>query len=101
MTSTLLAASGPLFESVTVNVIVSPTFGVALSTVFTTARSASRVVTVASSRLLPVFGSNWSAFVTAATLVNEPGPATAAAIVRISTPPTGSVLTVQTPLAGL
>ena len=100
MTSTLLAASGPSFESVTVNVIVSPTFGVASLTVFTTARSASRVVTVASSRLLPVFGSNWSDFVTAATFVNEPAAATAAAIVRIRAPPTGSELTVHTPLAG-
>ena len=31
---------GPLFVTVTVNVIVSPTFGVSLLTVFTTARSA-------------------------------------------------------------
>ena len=100
MTSTLLAASGPSFESVTVNVIVSPTFGVASSTVFTTARSASRVVTVDWSVLLSGSGSNWSDFVTAATFVNEPAPATAAAIVRIRAPPTGSVLTVHTPLAG-
>ena len=31
---------GPLLVTVTVNVIVSPTFGAALFTVFTTARSA-------------------------------------------------------------
>ena len=37
---TLWAVLGPLFVTVTVNVIVSPTFGVALLTVFTTARSA-------------------------------------------------------------
>ena len=44
VTSTRLAVSGPLFVRVTVKVIVSPTFGVALLTVFTTARSADLVV---------------------------------------------------------
>jgi hypothetical protein len=42
-----LAVSGPRFESVIVNVIVSPTFGVGLLTVFTTARSAVLTVNVA------------------------------------------------------
>ena len=39
---------GPLFVTVTVNVIVSPTFGAALLTVFTTARSAELGVIVVS-----------------------------------------------------
>src|SRR5262249_14509670 len=39
-TVTLVAGSGPLSVSVTVNVIVSPTFGVVLLTIFTSARSA-------------------------------------------------------------
>ena len=47
VTSTSWAALGPLFVSVTVNVIVSPTFGVGLLTVFTTARSAVLTVNVA------------------------------------------------------
>ena len=47
VTSTRWAVLGPLFVSVTVNVIVSPTFGVGLLTVFTTARSAVLTVNVA------------------------------------------------------
>ena len=48
-TSTSWATLGPAFESVTVKVMVSPTFGVASLTVFTTARSADEVVKVATS----------------------------------------------------
>ena len=55
--STLWAMSGPSLVTKTVKVITSPTFGVASSTVFATTRSASRVTTVAVSRLLSRFGS--------------------------------------------
>jgi hypothetical protein len=43
-----------------VNVIVSPTFGVASPTVFVSARSACCGVSVAPALLFPVLGSNWS-----------------------------------------
>nr|WP_235857704.1 hypothetical protein [Paenibacillus albiflavus] len=56
LTSTPVALSGPLFVTVTVKVIVSPTFGIALSTVFVMERSACWGVTVADDVLLPVFG---------------------------------------------
>ena len=49
---TLFATSGPSFESVIVKVTTSPTLGRVSLTVFTTAKSASSVVTVASSRSL-------------------------------------------------
>ena len=47
VTSTSVAVLGPRFESVTTNVIVSPTLGVELLTVFTTARSAVLTVKLA------------------------------------------------------
>nr|WP_235857703.1 hypothetical protein [Paenibacillus albiflavus] len=61
VTSTPVALSGPLFVTVTVKVIVSPTFGVASLTVFVMERPACWGVIVADDVLLPVFGSNWSA----------------------------------------
>src|SRR5262245_55997285 len=63
LTSVPVAGSGPRFRSVRVKLIVSPTFGVALSTVFCMNRSASGGSTAAADSLLLVFGSNWSASV--------------------------------------
>ena len=98
--STLLAESGPRFETVTVNVIVSPTFGVGSLTVLATARSASRVEMVDSPRSFVWSGSNWSVVATAATFVNEPGPGTATTIASVFSPPAGIAPTCQTPVAG-
>jgi hypothetical protein len=61
LTLTPVAVPGPLSVSMTVNVIVSPTFGVESLTVFANARSACRGVSVALALLLAVLGSNWSA----------------------------------------
>src|SRR5438132_4109080 len=55
---TLLALLGPLSVSVIVKVIVSPTLGVGLLTLFCTARSACCGVSVALLLLLPGLGSN-------------------------------------------
>jgi hypothetical protein len=57
---TFVALFGPLFSRVTVNVIVSPTFGVALLTVFVNPRSAggAATVTVDDAELFAGFGSN-------------------------------------------
>src|SRR5262245_58352362 len=63
LTSVPVAGSGPRLRSVRVNVIVSPTFGVALATVLVMDRSASGGLTSAADSLLLVFGSNWSASV--------------------------------------
>ena len=69
VTSTPVAASGPALVRVTVNVITSPTFGVGLLTDLATCRSACCGVSVALATLLPAKGSNWSLWLTAATLV--------------------------------
>ena len=98
--STLLAESGPRFETVTVNVIVSPTFGFGSLTVLATARSASRVEIVDSPLSFVWSGSNWLVVETAATFVNEPGPGTATTIASVFSPPAGIVPTCQTPVAG-
>src|SRR5262245_31003071 len=55
---TPVASSGPTFDTVIVNVTVSPTFGRGLSTDFATTKSACRGVIEALPVLLPVFGSN-------------------------------------------
>ena len=56
-TETACAVSGPLLLTVTVNVTLAPTDGVALLTVFVTARSASRASTVAEAMLFAGLGS--------------------------------------------
>ena len=55
--------------TVTVKVMLSPTLGVGLLTVLATARSACCGVSVALALLLPVSGSNWSAWLIVAVLV--------------------------------
>ena len=56
-TTTLAAVSGPRFSSVTVNVTVSLTFGLGLSTVLATTRSAQFGSVGVLAVLLPSFGS--------------------------------------------
>ena len=98
MTATPVAVSGPLLVSVTVNVTVSPTFGVASSTVLVSDRSAASELIVAESwssspgtALLGVESwSTWSWAVTSAVLVIVPVPLTIASIVRVSLAPLAS-----------
>ena len=105
VTSMLVAVSGPLLVSVTVYVIVSPTDGVASSTVLVRLRSASCGVTSALSwsssagaSLAGVeFGSNWSAALTWAVLVFAPSVSTVALMSSVADPPLSSSPTVQTP----
>src|SRR5947209_1992111 len=79
---TPVAASGPMFVTVTVNVTTSPTFGRALLTVLVTARSACRGAREALAVLLAGFGSNWSDAVTVAVFVAVPGVVTRARRIR-------------------
>jgi hypothetical protein len=80
-------------------VTVSPTLGVALLTVLVNARSACCGVTVALAVLLPVFGSNWSAWLMVAVLVWALGLATMALRIRVGAAEGATVPTVQTPPA--
>ena len=98
VTCTPVAGSGPALVTVTVKVIWSPTLGVALLTVFDTARSACCGVSVALAVLLAVFGSNWSAWLMVAVLVNATGLTTLAPIVSTDWAPSASVPTVHTPV---
>ena len=107
VTSTPVAVAVPLLVSVMVYVIVSPTFGCGLSTVFVTARSAYSGVKVAVPVLLPGFGSGSPAPVTVAVLVCVAGSApavvgafTVAVIVSVCllAAPTFTVPTVQMPV---
>ena len=94
-----MAASGPLLVSVTVNVIVSPTLGVALLTAFARARSACCGVSVALALLFAVSGSNWSLCPTVAVLVCGLALTTVARIVSVCGIVVVTVPTVQTPVA--
>ena len=58
-TRSVVAASGPWFVAVTVNVTVVPTRGAALSTLLATAMSAARTVITALAWLLVASGSVW------------------------------------------
>src|SRR4030095_14419218 len=96
VTATLVAASGPLFVRVIVNVMVSPTLGVALLTVFATARSAPSGVSVALAVLFAVLGSNWSLKEMVAVFVVAGGLPTVAVIVSVRGTPVVTVPTVHT-----
>src|SRR5689334_20818700 len=101
---TLVASLGPLFLTVTVKWMVSPTLGVALSTVFVTTRSAVATgVTVEDAVLLAVFGSNWSEWLTLAVLVKlgKPAAVTVPWSVRVADAPLLSVPMVHTPPANV
>src|SRR5262245_64490869 len=98
VTSTPVASSGPLLVNVTVNVIWSPTFGVASLTVLSMARLARWGVSVALAVLLALLGSNWSLSVTVAVLVRAMGLVTAAVIVSTVWVPLASAPTSQMPL---
>jgi hypothetical protein len=101
VTWTFVAASGPLFESVTVNVIVSPTFGVASLTFFASARSACCGAAVEPSLLLPELGSAWSACAIDAVFVYALGETTVAVICSVCGALVVTVPTVHTPVAEL
>ncbi|MBO9678450.1 MAG: hypothetical protein J7556_09440 [Acidovorax sp.] len=97
-TVTLVAAFGPLFTSVTVNVTVSPTFGAALLTDLASAKSACCGVTVALAVLLAGLGSDWSEARTAAVLTCRFALATVAWICNVGDAPVVTVPTVQIPV---
>src|SRR5262245_42394865 len=98
VTCTPVASSGPLLVNVTVNVIWSPTFGVASLTVLSMPRLARWGVSVALAVLLALLGSNWSLPVTIAVLVRAMGLVTAAVIVSTVWVPLASAPTSQMPL---
>ena len=100
---TSVAVSLPRFESVTVNVIVSPTLGRASSTTFSTFRSAYFGVSVTLSVLLFGLGSYWFEVRTLAVLVcgcgvPEDGGSTIAWIVSVRAKAVSTVPTSQTPV---
>src|SRR6516162_6633445 len=81
-----------------VNVTVSPTLGVALLTDFDRDRSDCCGVSVALAVLLPVLGSNWSLWLTAAVFVFPSGLTTLARICRVCGTAAVTVPTVHTPV---
>ena len=90
------AVSGPLLVTVTVNVTLPLSAGVALLTVFVTARLASGASTEADAVLLPETGSSVVA-ATVALLVTRVWPVTVATMANVSTPPFATVPTLQMP----
>src|SRR5262249_7724733 len=98
---TLVAASGPSLISLSVKWIVSPTFGVGLSTDLARTRSAFCGVSRAPALLLPVFGSNWSAPLIVAVLKVGFWLATLAWSVRVVVAPLATIPTVHAPVAEL
>ena len=101
VTWTLVASFGPLLVRVTVKVIVSPTLGVGLLTVLVRARSACCGVTTALAVLLAVLGSNWSAWLIVAVLVDGFGLATVAWMTSVWAVERPRFPTVQVPVAEL
>src|SRR5260370_39120664 len=95
---TLVAAFGPWLATVTVKVTMSPTFGVGSLTALLRVRSACCGVSVALAVLLPVFGSNWSAWLMVAVLVWAFGLFTRAVRVSVGRPPLATAPTVQRPV---
>jgi hypothetical protein len=89
---------GPPSINVTVNVTVSPTFGVESLTAFVTARSACSGVSVAKAVLLAGFGSNWSACEINAAFVCALAEATVAWIVSVCGVPVVTVPTSHRPV---
>src|SRR5216684_699132 len=77
--------------------MVSPTLGVALLTVLSTARSASSGVSVALAWLLDALGSTESEWVMVAVLVCGSGLIIVAVIVSVAAPPLGKEPTVHRP----
>src|SRR5207302_9386833 len=98
LTCTLLAVLGPLSLSVIVKVSVSPTLGVGLLTVLVIAKSACCGVSMALLLLLPMLGSNWSAWLMAAVLVWALGLTTLALSSSVALPALFAVPTVQMPV---
>ena len=105
--ATVSAGSGPSLLRPTVNVIVSPTFGVGLSTDLVMPRSADNGFSVAWSwssspcESLPGVesGSSWSLVSTWATLVCGVPASTLVTTCNDTLPPAGTVPTVQIPVA--
>jgi hypothetical protein len=98
VTVTPVAASGPPLLRVTVNVMVSPTFGEASLTLLLRARSACCGVSVALAVLLPGLGSTWSARSMAALFVLGAGLTTCAWIIRVCGVPATTVPTFHRPV---
>jgi hypothetical protein len=99
VTCTPVAALGPLFVSVMVKAMVSPTLGRALLTILASCRSAAAGFTDVVAVLLDELGSNWSLWVMLAVLAVLPALVTVATMVRVGIAPTPTAPTVQTPLA--
>src|SRR5258708_5062831 len=95
---TLVASLGPLFLTVTVKVIVPPTFGAALSTVFVTARSADCTGLNSDDEFLSYAVSCWSERLTLAVLVKlgKPALVTVPLSVMVTVEPLASVPMVHT-----
>ena len=96
-TTTLAAESGPRFSSLTVNVTVSPTFGLGLSTVLATTRSAAFGSVGVLAVLLFVLGSYVLLLVMVTVLNFSSAEVAVTVIVRIRCAPGAIVGTAQTP----
>ncbi len=104
-TTTLWAVFGPRLLSVTVKVTLSPTLGVALSTVFETTRSASWGSVGVFAVLFLLFGSQTSLLVIVTVLKLRPGAVAVTTIVSVrglATPfVVGTVAMLHTPVVEL
>src|SRR5262249_44010787 len=98
LTRTFVAGSGPRSFTATVNVIVSPTLGVASLTDLATARSAWCGVSVALAVLFPGSGSNWSAWLIVAVFVCALALDTRAAMISVCGAAVDTVPTVHSPV---
>ena len=98
LTRTPVAALGPLFCAVTVNVTFWPTFGVALLTDFVSAMSADWPFRVAEATSLAALGSGWLPPERFAVFVMLPALLTVAVIVSVADAPLVRAPTFQSPL---
>ena len=96
-TATACAALGPVLVTVTVKVTLAPTAGVALSTTFVTARSASFASTIADAELFAGVGS-YVDEVAVAVLVTAVCEVTVATIVSVALAPFARFPTAQMPV---
>lgn len=97
-TATFVAALGPRFDTVTVQVKFAPMPGVAVLAITVSARSACCGVAVALAPLLAGLGSDWSECETVAVLVWALGLTTVAWICNVCGVDVVTVPTVQTPV---
>jgi hypothetical protein len=97
-TRTLVAPLGPLFLSVTVKVMVSPTLGLGLLTDLPSCRSAALAFIEVVALLLAGVGSTWSLWSRLAVLPVAAGSVTIATMVRVGIAPTATAPTVHRPV---